>query len=394
MRMPRDARFLATKIGFGVDFGHRLLKAILVEESFEGLVVRAAGAAPVPAGSYVGDRIAERRKMGSLLRLLCKSQNISPKRGRFSVPTSSLSIRWIDIPPVAEEDLAEVARFQSRRYFAATEGETYQALVPIDPSHETDLQPYILVCCPSEVVEGRALVMEAAGVEPVCADIEPLCILRALQGLFQHGGVFWRNQSLTFIEMGAQSTEMYVVRDMALRFVRAIPFGGRNLALHVAEDRGCPETEAHTLLEAPSAFLDLTGELRVGPDGDRSSHDIEPVLAPMVKEIHRLLTYYRSLFPERSYAGILDRIYLCGGMASLKGMDQFLGHALGVTIHTINPFSQVLAKFNVLAFESVSHREHAFTGTIGLATADMRDAPAGEGARSSDSSEFLWTRTA
>ena len=87
-------------------------------------------------------------------------------------------------------------------------------------------------------------------------------------------------------------------------------------------------------------------------------------------------------------------MYLSGGMASLRGLDAFLGSALGVTVHTVNPFSQVVSKFNINAFESVSHREHAFTGAIGLAADDLQDAPDIHGDEHRDSSEFLWTRAA
>jgi type IV pilus assembly protein PilM len=393
----RSSRDLTARAGFGVDFGQRLLKAILVEESFEGIVVRAAVASSVPPGCFEGDVISDRRRICALLKSLCRSQGISPKRGGFSVPTSSLSLRWIEIPPVHPDDLDNVARFQAQRYFQVQPDKTYQTLVPLGPASgvgpgESDTLPYLLICAPRSVIESRAAVMEGAGIEPVCADVEPFCVLRALHSLFTRGGVFWRNQSLTFVEMGAHSTQMYVVKDMVLRFVRAIPFGGNSIARTVAQTRGCTEDEASELIESASSALDATGELRVGSEGERSGYDVQPVLEPMVREIHRLLTYYRSLYPERSYAGILDRMYLCGGMASLRGMDAYLNHALGVTVHTVNPFKHVLAKFNVSAFESVSHREAAFGGAMGLATDDLRDAPQGIGASVSDTAEFLWTR--
>ncbi len=394
MRRSSDARQADYRAGFGVDFGRRLLKAILVEDSFEGVVVRAAATSPVSPGCFMGDVIGERKKVAALLKSLCASQGILPRRGRFSVPTSALNLRWVDLPPVDDVDLQDVAAFQARRYFPSAEGGSYQTLTRLTGASEGDAAHYLLVSAPKDVVDSRALVMEAAGIEPVAADIEPLCVLRALQGLFSHGGVFWRNQSLTFVEMGSHSTQMYVVRDMALRFVRAIPIGGRNVALKVAEHRGCTEAQAADWVEGPTSAITIDGMLRVGPDGERQELSVDSVLAPMIREIHRLLIYYRSLFPERSYAGILDRVYLCGGMASLRGMEQVLAHQLGVSIHLVNPFSQALAKFNINAFESVSHREHAFTGTMGLATADLMDAPLGEGAIYSDSSDFLWTRPA
>lgn len=378
--------------GFGVDFGRRFLKAVHVEEAVEGLTVRAAAALPVAPGCYEGDRIVERRRLASMLRRLCKEQGITPPRGRFSVPTSSLSLKWLDLPRMDPQDLPDAARMQAHRYFGVDPAGSYQALHPLEPGASAGDVHYLLVAAPRDVVDARAEVMEAAHIEPVAADIEPLCVLRALHNLFSQGGVFWRNQSLTFVEMGSSATEMYVVRDMRLRFVRSIAFGARNLALAVAEQVGCTEADGAQMLEAPTTNLDPTGRLWLQLDHAREDLDVAPTMAPLIREIARLLVYYRSLFPERSYAGILDRMYLCGGLASLRGIDAYLGAALGITVHVVNPFSQVLAKFNVKAFESVSHREQAFTAAIGLAAADVATAPEAERGEANDAGEYIWSR--
>ncbi|MEP0765728.1 MAG: pilus assembly protein PilM [Fimbriimonadia bacterium] len=375
-----------------MDFGRRFLKAVHVEEGMEGLTIRAAAALPVAPGTYENDRIVGRRRLASMLRKLCKEQGISPPRGRFSIPTSSLSLKWLDLPRMDPEDLPAAARMQAQRYFGTDPSRSYQTLLPLEAGANSGEVHYLLVAAPRDVVDARAEVMETANIEPVAANIEPMCVLRALYSLFSRGGVFWRNQSLTFVEMGSSATEMYVVRDMRLRFVRSIAFGARNLALTIAEQVGCTEADGAQMLEAPTTSLDTSGKLRMQMDHGREDLDVASTLAPLVREIGRLLVYYRSLFPERSYAGILDRMYLCGGTASLRGMDAYLGAALGITVHVVNPFSQVLAKFNVRAFESVSHREQAFTAAIGLAMADVAKAPEAEGGGADDASEFIWSR--
>jgi type IV pilus assembly protein PilM len=64
---------------------------------------------------------------------------------------------------------------------------------------------------------------------------------------------------------------------------------------------------------------------------------IAPVLAEMATELRRSLEYHRSRTRGRG----VDRILLCGGTASLKGLDQFLDTELQVPVTVANPFQGV-----------------------------------------------------
>jgi type IV pilus assembly protein PilM len=64
---------------------------------------------------------------------------------------------------------------------------------------------------------------------------------------------------------------------------------------------------------------------------------IAPVLAEMATELRRSLEYHRSRTRGRG----VDRILLCGGTASLKGLDNFLDTELQVPVTVANPFAAV-----------------------------------------------------
>ena len=66
-----------------------------------------------------------------------------------------------------------------------------------------------------------------------------------------------------------------------------------------------------------------------------------PELDRLRREIQRLLNYYRSLFPERSYEGILDKVVLCGGAAGLNGLADISPASLQVEISIQNPLQIV-----------------------------------------------------
>ena len=100
-----------------------------------------------------------------------------------------------------------------------------------------------------------------------------------------------------------------------------------------------------------------------------------------------------SLHPERSYAGILDHVLLCGGLAGVKGVAEFLQTVLGLRVEQAKPFAGMVGKFNRETFESISSRQEAFTIAVGLALSGLaiRGYSAGE---NSARREFTWARSA
>jgi type IV pilus assembly protein PilM len=90
---------------------------------------------------------------------------------------------------------------------------------------------------------------------------------------------------------------------------------------------------------------------------------ILPVLSELATELRRSLDYYRS----RAAGKNVDRVILCGGTASLPGIDQFLQAELQVPVQIANPFSglSVTTKsFDSRYLESIAP---VFTVAVGLA---------------------------
>jgi Tfp pilus assembly PilM family ATPase len=107
----------------------------------------------------------------------------------------------------------------------------------------------------------------------------------------------------------------------------------------------------------------------------------------------RLLRYFRSLHPERSYAGILDHIVICGGLASLSGFAEFLHEALEIRVERATPFSGMVGKFANDTFQVIANRQEAYTVVVGLALSGLKGRVKQHG-DADGTSEFAWARTA
>ena len=119
------------------------------------------------------------------------------------------------------------------------------------------------------------------------------------------------------------------------------PFEADELRDPLDRTQPIPRKSLDLARHAPAA--DFSGDFDLGSS---ISHEetrvqvfeaIAPVLAEMATELRRSLEYHRSRTRGRG----VDRILLCGGTASLQGLDQFLDTELQVPVSVANPLSFV-----------------------------------------------------
>jgi type IV pilus assembly protein PilM len=124
----------------------------------------------------------------------------------------------------------------------------------------------------------------------------------------------------------SESTQSFEAEDLQDPLERTQPIPRKSLDLA----RQAPVTDFSGSFDLGSS-LD-SEELRV-----QVFEAIAPVLAEMATELRRSLEYHRSRTRGRG----VDRILLCGGTASLKGLDQFLDTELQVPVSIANPLANV-----------------------------------------------------
>jgi type IV pilus assembly protein PilM len=145
------------------------------------------------------------------------------------------------------------------------------------------------------------------------------------------------------------------------------PFDSDELRDPLDRTQPIPRKSLDLARHAPAA--DFSGDFDLGSS---ISHEetrvqvfeaIAPVLAEMATELRRSLEYHRSRTRGRG----VDRILLCGGTASLQGLDQFLDTELQVPVTVANPLSSVKVatkQFDPAYLESLAP---VFAVALGLA---------------------------
>jgi Tfp pilus assembly PilM family ATPase len=186
---------------------------------------------------------------------------------------------------------------------------------------------------------------------------------------------------------------MYVVQNQRLQFLRGVRFGSDGFSAAVAEHLSTTRDEADSLLCLPSTEIASDGILRILYRGGEVRIGVQADLDKLTREFLRLLRYFRSLHPERSYAGILDHLLLCGGLAGMKGFAEYLEGQLGLRVERARPFTGMIGRFSKDSFESISTRQEAYTVATGLALSALAGCAKKRGDNSAGR-EYVWARGA
>jgi Tfp pilus assembly PilM family ATPase len=320
----------SARLPIGVDISATAIKAVEIEDTLDGVAVTAVGAAPTPPGSLERGRITDVRAVARTVREVVHRGRFTSRRAAMGLGGEALTLRWIQLPNLSGEELTAAARYEARKFLRhETEAMAVEALRLGEGSPDAESIRVLVAAAPHAVVEMHAEAALRAGLVPTAVEIEPIAVLRALMRSAGPRGLFWRDQPMAFVLLDQSTMGMYVGQRGELRFSRTIPMG------------------------------------------ERGEEETDPVR--VAREISRLLSYYRSLFPERSYEGILDRVTLSGPGACTPGLTDELAKRLGIRIEVGNPFAQTAVRIDGATFAAIDGRQPHFVVAVGLALGGIQE---------------------
>lgn len=390
--MPLVQRNRLHQRALGVDIGSQVVKYLMIDRLADRLDIQAAGSLLLAPGLVESGKVADPKRFGKTVRMHLAEHGITGQDTVVSIPSNLAVLRWLSMPPLDPDEMRDAARFKVKRHLPFPVEDAYVEASPAGELDEDGLCQTLVIAVRRAVVDSRAEALEFAGLNPVGAELEAQAILRVAERRRSHQSVLRRDASLTIIDVGATNTHMYVVQNQKLQFIRGVKFGASRISETVSEALGLSQAEGEALLGRNDSVLTTEGILHITLEGRPACMNIRPAIEKLTREFLRLLRYFRSLHPERSYSGILDHVLICGGLASLNGFAEYLEKDLGLRVERARPFFGTIAKFNTDSFESIVGRQEAYTVVMGLAISGL-----GKQSEKGDHSaghEFAWSRVA
>ncbi len=267
------------------------------------------------------------------LRDLLRTHGIRPAPLLLSLSGQVVFPRFVKLPPVAREKLADLIRYEAEQNVPFPIDEVVWDYQLIGDASEGE-QHAMIVAVKAENIIGAVQCVTASGLEPELVDVAPMALYNCVR---------YNYPDLTgctmVLDIGARSTNLVFIEQGRV-FSRTIAVAGNAITQEIAKSFqvGFAEAEA---IKLQHAFVALGGVFAAGDDetADRSSKIVRNVVTRLHAEISRSINFYRS----QQGGAAPGRVLLTGGSSVIPHMDTFFREKLQVDVEVLNPFVNVQA---------------------------------------------------
>lgn len=334
----------------GVDIGSYAIKAIKI---------KGAGASKTLSRVAYSrlDHIAipeESSKLSEILKNVFNANRIKAKKVVTVFSGGSLTLAHLFLPKMPKRDMKDAVRWEMRKHIAFPAEDLVCDYTTIgEVKRGEDFVNSVLVFgVRKRDIEQLIKIFEDALLEPSSIDVTPIAMLAA----FNHNNVWEKGVSYSMIDIGNSKSTVAIFKDKKLMFTREIPIGGKELTMIVMENLACTE-------EVAEKEKIRCGVLQGSEKDTLITTAIFGVLERLAAEVNRSFDYYQAQFREES----VSKLFLCGGTAKLKGIEDMFTHSLGVSCFVDDPLRNI--KIESKKFELSRIKEFApdMTVAVGLA---------------------------
>lgn len=264
-----------------------------------------------------------------LLADFLKTNRVAGREAAAAIAGPSLIFRHLTLPLMPEKDMDEAVGWEIRKEIGVPASEVVTDYVASGRpgAAEGGKQPVIAFAARRGDVDEVISLFDDSGLELRAINVIPAALL----AVFDENNDWETGVSYAMVEMGETSSVLAILKDRLLVFTREISFGGGDLTRAIAEALNMGTDEAERYKEAHGLDVASVG-------GHTLKETIDSIVERLCTEIHRSVDYYQAQFSGE----VPGRIFLSGGTASLKGLDDVMTNSLGLPCFIHDPFRRII----------------------------------------------------
>lgn len=386
---------LNTRIdAIGLEIGTSAIKIVELRPGSPPTLLKAVSV-PTPVGSMQDGVVTDPAAIAQEIKNLLAEHKIKSRYVVTTIANQSAITRNISVPRMEKKELDEAIKWEAERYIPYPIDDVvldYDMLDhPVNISQEDAQMELVIAAAPQEVISRQVEVIKLSGLEPVVIDVKPFAALRALYA--QINGIRLGKSTLSstqsqasnlkntldedgevvvVLEIGASSTAIALVRGERVLMTRNINIAADDFTTALQKQFSLDFNGAEEVkVSYASATLPTDEEEDLlNFDAKREKYSpmkvyeaIRPVLSDLINEIRRSLEFYRVQSGDIA----VDRMYISGGGAKLKGLAHAISDSMGFRVEVANPWMSVVTeggKFDTAELQKIGAE---FAVPLGLA---------------------------
>jgi type IV pilus assembly protein PilM len=233
---------MATRHIVGLDIGSKFVKAVQLTETSGKYKITEFGISEIPPQVSVADVVNE----------LFGRKSFKTKRVVSSVSGRFVFVRYISMPVMTDEELANAAKYELGKYIPVEVDEVLhdsQKLEELPPQEGQEPEMRVLlVAAKRTFIDEHVAVVETAGLQPAVVDVDSFALGNAyeLSGLVNPQAVA-QGKLVALVDIGASKTNINIMSDTVSYFTREFYKGGDDLTDAVSKKLSLEAREAENL---------------------------------------------------------------------------------------------------------------------------------------------------
>jgi type IV pilus assembly protein PilM len=351
----------------GIDIGTHTIKVVFLKGSpGQWSLVRWSVipyAEDIPLDTPLMDRQAQ---AVVALQNYLRTAELPVKRVATSISGNAVIVRYVKMGKMPPSELTKSLKFEAEPYIPFNIEEVnlgFSILGDVVEEGQSQMET-VLVAAKRDSVDVRVNLLKEVGLQPVIMDIDAFALESAYECIYPPP----QAETVLFMNIGATFTNMSIVEKGISRVVRDVLIAGNTFTKAIQTQFQC---DVRTAEHKKISFGILQDEASSDPESQQVVEVMLPVARDLLLEVQRSIDFYMSQGSDR----VVNKIFLCGGSANLKGLDQFLSRELNIPVEIFNPITMLPNGPTNLTPEEQIQLPHLAVAT-GLATRREGDIPA------------------
>jgi type IV pilus assembly protein PilM len=318
----------------GIDIGSHSVKIVHLKKLHDGFKLLNYEIRPtVPTGiEYIPSDLRTERYAPVIIEML-RTLRINPKSIKHlvtSIGGDNTSIKQIKTIFLPEDELESALFFEAKKHIPISGTDMVLDYQVLSVEEKTNNMNILLAATSKDVLNEHTNILVSAGLNPNLVDIDSLAVVNSFAlNAFAEEGVY------VLLNLGAHRSNMVIWGPDSKLFARDIPYGGYNFTRDIMRRRQLEweDAERHKLefglLDNPDvATVQTISMLDIS---EKTTED------SIVDEVRRSLRFYVKEAGNSDFR----KLYLMGGSAKLKGLQEYIQDKVAIPTETFMPFINV-----------------------------------------------------
>ena len=308
---------------FGLDVGSHQIKIVKLSKSGNQYRLIALGAAPSTQKGILSEAESDLTALATIIKKLHQETKINTKNVVSALPQDQVFTQVVTLPKLSEDELTSALKWEAEQYVPIPLAEvtlTHQVIGETKEDGKERIE-VLLAAAPNRLIDRMMKVLKAAGLNPLSLELEIMSIARSL--------VAPGSEISMVVDLGGRATDIAVIENGQIIFVRSIPTAGEAFTRAVAAGLSLDTNQAEAYKKAYGAD---PGKLE-----GKMIEALMPIIEVMVAEMEKIIQFHQLEKKKK-----INRIILTGGTASLPEIASFLAKKLNLEIQIGDPFVLVV----------------------------------------------------